>query len=45
MPQAARVLRHADPRVRAVVSLFEDLSPADLPDWRGEYAANTRLRD
>ena len=45
MPQAAPVARHADPRVMAVVSLFEGLSPADLPKLRGVYAADARFKD
>ena len=37
--------RHADPRVIAVVSLFESLSPGDLPGLRGVYAADARFKD
>ena len=31
--------------MRAVVSLFESLSPADLPGLRGVYAADARFKD
>jgi steroid Delta-isomerase len=37
--------RHADPRVQAVVALFETLTPADLPALRGVYAADARFKD
>lgn len=37
--------RHADPRVQAVVTLFETLTPADLPALRGVYAADARFKD
>ena len=37
--------RHADPRVQAVVALFESLAPADLPSLRGVYAADARFKD
>ena len=42
---APLLARHVDPRVRAVVSLFESLSPADLPTLRGVYAADARFKD
>ncbi len=45
MPPASAPTRHADPRVRAVVTLFESLSPADLPGLRGVYAADARFKD
>ena len=45
LPPAPLLTRHADPRVRAVVSLFESLSPADLPALRGVYAADARFKD
>ena len=45
MPQAPAMPRHADPRVLAVVSLFESLSPADLPALRGVYTADARFKD
>lgn len=45
MPQALATPRHADPRVMAVVSLFENLSSADLPALRGVYAADARFKD
>ena len=37
--------RHTDPRVGAVVDLFESLSPADLPGLRGVYAPDARFKD
>ena len=37
--------RHGDPRVQAVVALFESLAPADLPSLRGVYAADARFKD
>ncbi len=42
---AAQAPRHADPRVNAVVSLFESLSSADLPGLRGVYATDARFKD
>jgi steroid Delta-isomerase len=45
MTPASPMPRHADPRVCAVVSLFEGLSPADLPALRGVYAANAWFKD
>jgi steroid delta-isomerase len=41
----AAAARHADPRVQAVVALFESLAPADLPALRGVYAADARFKD
>ena len=37
--------RHTDPRVAAVVALFESLSPTDLPGLRGVYAPDARFKD
>lgn len=45
MPPAPSPTHHPDPRVQAVVSLFESLSPADLPTLRGVYAADARFKD
>ena len=45
LPPAPSLARHADPRVQAVVSLFESLSLADLPGLRGVYAADARFKD
>ena len=45
MPPAPASTSHPDPRVRAVVSLFESLSPADLPGLRGVYAADAQFKD
>ena len=45
VPPASAEPRHADPRVCALVSLFEGLSPADLPGLRGVYAADARFKD
>ena len=45
VPPASAAPRHADPRVCALVSLFEGLSPADLPGLRGVYAADARFKD
>ena len=38
-------MRHADPRVQRVVSLYETLVPADLPALRGVYADGARFKD
>lgn len=43
MPEAAP--RHRDPRVQAVVALYETLTPADLPALRGVYANDSRFKD
>ena len=37
--------RHGDPRVQAVVDLFESLAPDDLPALRGVYAADAHFKD
>lgn len=37
--------QHPDARVRAVVALYETLSPADLPGLRGVYADDARFKD
>ena len=45
VPPATALPGHADPRVQAVVALFERLTPADLPGLRGVYAADARFKD
>ena len=45
MPPAPAPTCHPDPRVRAVVSLFESLSSDDLPGLRSVYAADARFKD
>ena len=44
-PSSPGAPRHADARVQAVVALFEGLSPADLPAWRGVYAEQAHFKD
>ncbi|MBL8349952.1 MAG: nuclear transport factor 2 family protein [Burkholderiaceae bacterium] len=43
MPEPAP--RHGDPRVQAVIALFEGLTPADLPALRGVYADDASFKD